>query len=123
MATRLVVGQSLSCFCRSFLSWSDEHAPLHLFGMQMDGFMERSWVKGSEVEACKAKYHSMVHEHRQLGRTLTKSRPELGNVPSFYPSQVGFRACRKLYKLFISCNIVGRGFFVYLQISNVLCFM
>ena len=69
--------------------------------MLLDGLLEKGWAKGSEVEACRAEYQSFVKEQRQLERSSTRSRPDVGDVLSFCSGQAGFRARRHLYKVCI----------------------
>ena len=60
VAARSKIGQGLSCFCPAVVIAGDEHAPLHLLGLLLDGLLERGWVKGSEIEACRSEYQSFV---------------------------------------------------------------
>ena len=76
--------------CRPILIGADEHAPLKLFGLLLDGLLEKSWMKGSEMEACTAEYQSLMQEHRHLERTSTKSGPDVGNDPTLCSPQAGF---------------------------------
>ena len=92
VAARSKVGQGLSCFCPAIIFRGDDHAPLHLLGLLLDGLLERGWIKGSEIEACRAEYQSFVQEQRQLERSSTRSRPDIGDVLSFFSSQAVFRA-------------------------------
>ena len=64
--------------------------PLHLLGQLLDGLLERGWVKGSEIEACRSDYQSFVQEQRQLELSSTRSRPDIGDVLTFCCSQAGF---------------------------------
>ena len=52
------IRQGLSCFCPAIINGGDDHAPLHLLGLQLDGLLDRGWVKGSEIEACRSEYQS-----------------------------------------------------------------
>ena len=54
VAARSMIGQRLSCFCPAIILGGDYHAPLHLLGLLLDGFLERELTKGSEIEACRA---------------------------------------------------------------------
>ena len=101
VAARSVIGQSLCCFCPSIVVGGDDVAPLQLFNNLLDGLLEKGWTKGSEVEACRAEYQSFVQEQRQLERSSTRSRLDVGDVLSFCSAQAGFRARRHLYKVFI----------------------
>ena len=101
VASRSKVGQGLSCFCPDIIIGGDHHAPLHLLGLLLDGLLDRGWIKGSEIEACRAEYQSFVQEQRQLERFSTRSRPDIGNVLSFCSSQAGFRARQHLFKVCI----------------------
>ena len=85
----------------------DNFAPFQLFCKLLDGLLEKSWTKGSEVEACRAEYQSFVQEQRQLERLSTRSRPDVGDVLSFSSAQAGFPARRHLYKVCIVTNQAG----------------
>ena len=82
VAARSKIGQGLSCFCPAIIIGSDHHAPLHLLGLLLVGLLDRGWVKGSEIEACRSEYQSFVQEQRQLERSSTRSRPDKGDVMS-----------------------------------------
>ena len=60
VAARSKFGQGLSCFCPAIIIGGHNHAPLHLLGLLLDGLLERWWIKGSEIEACRAEYQSFV---------------------------------------------------------------
>ena len=104
VAARSVIGQGLSCFCPPIVVGGDEVAPLQLFNKLMNGLLEKSWTTGSDVEACRSEYQSFVQEQRQLERSSTRSRPDVGDVLSFCSKQAGFRARRHLYKVCIATN-------------------
>ena len=89
VATRSKHGQGLSCFCPAIFIGCDDHAPLHLLGLLLDGLLERGWFKGSEIEARRSDYQSFVQEQRQLERwrSSTRSRRDIGDVLSFCCSQ------------------------------------
>ena len=101
VAARSAIGQGLSCFCPPILVGGDDHAPMQPFDMLLDGLLEKGWVRGAELEACKSEYQSLVQEQRQLERTSTRSHPDVGKVLTFCSSQAGFRVRRHLYKV---CN-------------------
>ena len=101
VAARSVIGQGLSVFCPAILVGGNDVAPLQLFNKLLDGLLEESWTKGSEVEACRAEYQSFVQEQRQLERSSTRIRPDVGDVLSICSAQAGFRAHRHLYKVCI----------------------
>ena len=96
VAARSEIGQGLSCFCPAIIIGGDDHAPLHLLGLLLDGLLERGWIKGSEIEACRSEYQSFVQEQRQLELSSTRSRAEVGDVVSFCSSQAGFRARQRV---------------------------
>ena len=104
VAARSVIGQCLSCFCPAIVVGGDDVAPLQLLNKLLDGLLERGWTRGSEVEACRAGYQSFVQEQRQLERSSTRSRPDVGDVLSFCSAQAGFRVRRHLYKVCIVTN-------------------
>ena len=106
VAARSKIGQWLSCFCPAIIIGGDDHAPLHMLGLLLDGLLDHGWVKGSEIEACRSEYHSFVQEQRQLEWSSTRSRPDIGDVLSFCSSQACFRARQHLFKVCIVTNIV-----------------
>ena len=85
----------------------DDHAPLQLFDLLLDGLLAKGWVRGGDMEACKSEYQSFVQEQRLLERTSTRSRPDVGNVLTFCSSQAGFRVRSHLYKVCISFHTAG----------------
>ena len=99
VAARSVMGQGLSCFCPAIVVGGDDVAPLQLFNRLLDGFLEKSWTRGSEVEACRSEYQSFVQEQRQLEQSSTRSRPDVGDVLSFFSGQAGSRARRHLFRV------------------------
>ena len=99
LAERSAIGQGLSCFCPPVLIGGDDHAPLQLFDLLLDGLLANRWVRGGDMEACKSEYQSFVQEQRQLERMSTRSRPDVGNVLTFCSSQAGFRVRSHLYKV------------------------
>ena len=104
VASRSVIEHGLSCFCPAIVVGGDDVAPLQLFNKLLDGLLEEGWTRGSEVEACRFEYQSFVQEQRQLERSSTRSRPDVGDVLSFCSAQAGFRARRHLYKGCIVAN-------------------
>ena len=112
------IGQGLSCFCPAIIIGGNDHAPLHLLGLVLDGLLERGWVKCSEIEAWRSEYQSFVQEQRQLERSSTRSRPDIGDVLSFCCSQAGFRACQHLFKVCIVTNVV-RFYYGYLENTDL----
>ena len=96
VASRSVVGQGLSCFCLKIVVGGDDVAPFQIFTKLLDRLLEKAWTSGSEVEACRCEYQSFVQEQRQLERSSTRSRPDVGDVLSFCSVQAGFRARRHL---------------------------
>ena len=85
----------------------DDHASLHLLGLLLDCLLNRGWVKGSEIWACRSEYQSFVQEQRQLERSSTRSSPDIGDVLSFCCSHSGFRARQNLFKVCIVTNVVS----------------
>ena len=106
VAARSKVRQGLSCFCPATIIGGDNHAPLHLLGLLLDGLLERGWVKGSEIEPCRSENKSIVQEQRQLEWSSMRSRPDKGDFLSFCSSQVGFRARQHLFKV---CIVIKDG--------------
>ena len=107
VAARSVISQGLSCFCPPILAGGDDLAPMQLFDMLLDGLLEKGWARGAEMEACKSEYQSFMREQRQLERSSTRSRPDVGNVQTFCSSQAGVRVRRHLYKVCIVCSNGG----------------
>ena len=62
VAARCNIGQGLSCFCPAIVFGGDNQAPFHLLGLLLDGLSEQGWIKGKEIEACRAEYPSLVQE-------------------------------------------------------------
>ena len=106
VAARSKIGQGLSCFGPAVIIGGDNHALLHLLGLLLDGLLDRGWIKSSEIEACRAEYQSLVQEQRQLERSSTRSRPDIGDVLWFCSPQAGFRARQHLYTVCIVTNMV-----------------
>ena len=106
VAARSKTGQGLSRFCPAIVIGGDGHTPLHLLGFLLDGLLERGWIKGKEIEACRAECQSFVQEQRQLERSSTRIRPEVGDILSFCSSQTGFHARQHLSKVCIATNMV-----------------
>ena len=106
VAARSKIGQGLSCFCPAIVIGGDNHAAFYLLGLLLDGLLEPGWVKGSEIEACRSEYQSFGQEQRQLERSSTRSRPDIGDVLLFCCSQAGFRARQHLFKVCIVTNVV-----------------
>ena len=106
VAARSKIGQGLSCFCPAVIIGGYDHAPLHMLGLLLDGLLDRGWVKGSEIEACRSEYQSFVQQQRQLERSSTRSPPDIGDVLSFSSSQAVFCAGQHLFKVCIVTNMV-----------------
>ena len=64
VASRLVIGQGLSCFCPAIEVGGDDIVPSQLFNNLLDGVLEKGWTTGSESEACRAQYQSFLLEWR-----------------------------------------------------------
>ena len=121
-AARSVIGQGLSCFCPAIVVGGDDVAPLQYFNNLLDGLLEKGWTKGSEVEARRAEYQSFVQEQRQLERSSTRIRPDVGDVLSFCSGQAGFLARRHLYKVcIVASQTCGSNPFVLSHPSMWLC--
>ena len=90
----------------------------NFFKKLLDGLLEKGWVQGNEIESCRAEYQSFVQEQRQLERSSTRSRPDIGDVLTFCSAQAGFRARRHLYKVCIvsnlACSSTRMNYFIFL---------
>ena len=104
VAARSVIGHGISCFYHEIVVGRDDVAPSQLFNKLLDGLLVKGWTRGSEVEASRAVYQSFVQEQRQLELSSTRSRPDVGDVLSIWSAQVGFRARRYPYNVFIVSN-------------------
>ena len=101
VAARSKIGQGLSCFCPAIVVSRDDHGPLHLLGVLLDGLLELGWIKGSEIETGRAEYQSFVQEQRQLERSPTGNRREVGDILTFCFLQAGFRTRQHISKVCI----------------------
>ena len=119
VAARSAIGQGLSCFCPSVLIGGDDHAPLQLFDLLLYDLLAKGGVRDGDMEACKSEYQSFVQEQRQLERTSTRSRPDVGNVLTFCSSQNGFRVRSHLYNVSIGFNKAGFNLAAFLVHSCV----
>ena len=119
VAARSAIGQGLSCFCPPVLIGGNDHAPLQLVDLLLDGLLAKGWVRGGGMEACKSEYQSFVQEQRQLERTSTRSRHDVGNVLTFCSSQAGFRVRSHIYKVCIGSNKAGFNLAAFLVHSCV----
>ena len=90
VASRSVIGLGLSCFCRAIVVREDDVAPFQLFNKLLDGLLEKGWTRGSEVEACRAEYQSLVQEQRQLERSSTRGRPVILFCRGWFPCSSAF---------------------------------
>ena len=96
VASRLLTGRCLSCFCPEILIGGDNVAPFQMLNNLLDGLLQKGWTIGSKIEACRAEYQSFVQEQRQLQRWATRSCLDVGDALSFCSAQVGFRARHNL---------------------------
>ena len=101
VAARSKIGQGLSSFCPAVILGGDNHAPLYLLGLLLEGLLDREWIKDNDIEASRAEYQSIVQQQRELERSSTSSRPDVGDVLLFCSSQAGFRARHHLLKVWI----------------------
>ena len=97
VAARSPIGQGLSCFCPEIVIGGDDYSASYPFGQLLDGLLELGWVRGSEIEAAKAEFHSFVHEQRQVETSGNRSRVPISSVFASC-NQSGFPSRRKLYK-------------------------
>ena len=102
VTARSKLGQGVSCFCLEITLGGDDHSAFFLYGQLLDGLVECGWEKGSNVEACKAEFHSFVREQRQLERHSTRKRPDVGNILAYIAQQTGFQSRRHLFR--VSCR-------------------
>ena len=102
VAARSPIGQGLSCFCPEIVIGCDDYSAFHLFVQLLDGLLELGWVRGSEVEPAKAKFHSFVREQRQVETSSHRSRAPINSVFAFC-SQPSFCSWRNLHKVGILC--------------------
>ena len=65
---------------------------LFLFGMLLDGLLQKGWVKGFVVEPANAVFQPFVTEQGQLQQHSTNYRLDVGHILSFCVSQAGYRA-------------------------------
>ena len=98
VASRLLIRQGMSCFYTAIVVGGVDVVP-QVFNKLFDGLLEKKWTKGNKNEACRAEYESFVQEQRQLERSSTRSRPDVGDVLSFCFEQVGIHARQHLYKV------------------------
>ena len=106
VAARSVEGQGLSGFPPPILVSGNDHTPIQLFDMLLDGLLEKRRVRSAEMEACKSECQSFVQEQRQVEWTWTRSRPDIGSVPTSSYSQASFRVRRHLCKICIASKHV-----------------
>ena len=104
VASMSLIGQGMSCFYTAIVIVGDDAAPFQLFNKLMDGPLEKGWTRGSQIKACRSEYQSIMQDQRQLQRSSTRSRSEVGDVLSFCSAQVGFRGRQHLYKIYIVSN-------------------
>ena len=107
VAARSKIGQELSCFCPAIIIGGNDHAPLHLLGILLDGLWNGGGSKAVRLrQACRAEYQTFVQEQRQLEWSSTRSRPDVGDVLSFCSLPVGFRGRQCFFKVCIATNMV-----------------
>ena len=102
VAERSPIGQGLICFCAEIVIGGDNYSAFHLFAQLLDGLLELSWIRGSEVEPAKAEFHSFVREQRQVETSSNRSRAPINSVFSFC-NQPSFRSRWNLHKVAIIC--------------------
>ena len=73
----------MSCFFSAIVTLGNDVAPFQLFNKFLDGFLEKGWTRGSQIEACRAEYQSFVQEQRQLERLATRNRPDVRETCRF----------------------------------------
>ena len=87
----------LPCNC----GWWRRHCSFTAFQQALGRAPGKGWTRGSEIGAYWAEHQSFVQEQRQLERSSTRSRPDVGEVLSFCSGEAGFRARRHLYEVCI----------------------
>ena len=100
VAERSRVGQGLSCFYPEIVIGGDDYSAFYPFGQLLDGLLELGWVRGSEIEPAKAKFHSFVREQRQVEPSGNRSRVPFSSVFAFC-NQPGFRSRWNLHRVSI----------------------
>ena len=100
VAARSPFGRGLSCFCPKIIIRGDDCSTIHLFGQLLDGPLEFSWVRGSDVEPAKGEFHSFIREQRQVEVSGIRSRVPFNSVFGFR-NQPGFRSRGNLHKVSI----------------------
>ena len=100
----------LILFCPAVLIGGNDLVLLQLFGLLLKRLLEKGWLKGSAVEACRAEYQSFMQGQRKMERSSTMSRSNIGNVLVFCSLQAGYSACWHLFKVCIVTNAVEHCF-------------
>ena len=90
VAARSKLGQGVSCFWPEIILGGNDHSAFILYGRLLDGLVECGWEKGSDNEASKAEFQSIVREQRQLERHCTRKRSDVGSIPVYFSQRTGF---------------------------------
>ena len=101
-----LVGQGPSCFYTEIVLETEDCFTFHFFGQLSDGLMQLGRVRGSEIEAAKAEFHSFAWEQQQMEESDSRSRAPINSVLAFC-KHTGFRSRRPPYKVSI-----GWGFWI-----------
>ena len=99
VAARSKLGQGVSCFDTEIILEGDDHSVFFLYGQLVGGLNECGWEKGSNIEACKAEFHSLIREQRQLERHSTRKRPDVVNILAYFCQQSGFQSLGHLFRV------------------------
>ena len=82
-AERSKLGQNVSCFCPEIIIGGDDQSSFFLFRQLLDGLIAYGWEKRSNIEACKAEFHSFVNNKRQLECHGSRKHSDISNVLSY----------------------------------------
>ena len=100
VAARSLVGEGGSCLSPVILVGGDNYSAFYLFGQPIDVFLNFGWVKGSDIEAAKAEFHSFVCEQRQIEQS-SNLRVPITALFFFRCGQPGCCSRRQLYRVSI----------------------
>ena len=99
VAARSRLGQGVSYFCPEIFIGGDDHSTLFLFRQFLDGLIAYGWEKGSNIEASKADFQSLVNGQCQLECHASRNHSDISNGLSYLTQQSGFCSRRHLYRV------------------------